>query len=308
MRLKMTLLKLWSSLRHVATHAGITLLAVGLAFSLPQAASYILFNWWPKMRDDAQVLMFTEIGFATALVLLFNLLKLTWDYRNKARMTTIASLVYAREGHDRAALRAKGNHLRNPLWKRDLTIMAVTGYGTFVADDSPFQEIFQDCYEIRVLLMNPYGSGAAAYAAAHVDPETTLAELRREVQSSISCLRELQGPGKNIAVKFYDDTPFWKLVFTGEHVWVRSCHTTRDAGKYPEYVFALQPESPNRGFFPAFYSYFLDQWNDPRNPNYDFATNELIYSAGDAKARRLPYPGEKDKEEPAEAGREPLPA
>jgi len=38
--------------------------------------------------------------------------------------------------------------------------------------------------------------------------------------------------------------PFWKLVFIGHHVWVRCCHGTRDADKFPEYVFALQPTSP----------------------------------------------------------------
>lgn len=296
MTMKISLLHLWHGLRHVAAHASITLLAVGLAVSLPQAAGYILYHWWPKVRDDAQMLLFTEIGFATLLVLLMNLLKRTWSYRNQARMTDLAALVYAHESQDRAALRARGKHLREPQWKRDLTIMAVTGYGTFVAADSPFREIFQDCYEIRVMLMDPYGPGAAAYAAAHADTDATLAELRREVRSSIACLRELQGPGKNVALKFYDAPPFWKLVFIGAHVWVRSCHTTRDTGKFPEYVFALQPGNPNRGFFPAFYSYFLDRWNDARFPDYDFATNELVYGAAKgAKPRRAAYPEDDDR-------------
>ncbi|MDD5247340.1 MAG: hypothetical protein PHY45_00040 [Rhodocyclaceae bacterium] len=293
---KTPFLKFWSSLGHIATHAGITLLALGIAFSLPQAATFILFNWWPKVRDDTQMLVVTEISFAAMLVALLNLAKLAWRYRQAAQTSAIASLVYAREGDGRLSRWLKDNLLRDLPWKRDLTIMAVTGYGTFAALDSALKDLLADCYEIRVMLLNPYGPAADAYAASHADPEAILADIRREACASVACLRRLQGMGKNVALKFYDEPPFWKLVFAGEHVWVRSCHGTRDIAKHPEYVFALQPEKPNRGFFPSFYTYFLNQWNDPRHPDYAFDTGDLVYRDGKgAKLRRVPFP---DQEAP----------
>lgn len=288
---KSPLVDFWHSLRHVASHAAITLIAVAIAFSLPKAASYILFSWWPQMQEDTQKLLYAEVGFAGVLVLLLNLVKLTWDFRSQARMTTIASLIYARESDDWLARRVKGNQLKRLPWKRDLTIKAVTGYGTFAAADGALRDMIEDCYELRVMLLHPYSPGAEAYAAAHADPSATLAAIRREVAASITALRRLQGPGKNIQLKFYEEPPFWKLVFIGEHVWVRCCHGTRDTGKFPEYVFALQPEKPTRGFFPAFYTHFLAQWNDSRHPEYAFDNDELVYrDAKGSKARRVPYP------------------
>lgn len=296
MHFRPPLLDFWQSLRHLATHAGITLLAVAIAFSLPQVASYILFTWWPRMLEDSRSLLYTEIAFAAVLIVFLNLLKLAWDYLQRARMSHIASLVYAKENDDWLSRWVKDKQLRAQPWKRDLTIMAVTGYGTFAAADSALREVLPDCYEIRVLLIDPYGAGAARYAAGHDDAEATLAEMRREWQASVASLKRLRGPGKNITLKLYEHPPFWKLVFTGEQVWVRCCHASRDAGKFPEYVFALQASKPNRGFFPAFYTYFLNQWQDPRLPEYDFEHDELLFhDSKGGKPRRMPFPGADDK-------------
>lgn len=268
---------IWSGLGHIASHATTTLLAIAIAFSLPTAAGYILFNWWPKVEGDAQAMLYTELGFAAVLVLLFNLVKIGWDYRIQARMSTIASLIYAKEGDGWLSRWGKEQKFRRLPWKRDVNIMAVTGYGSFAASDSALRNILHECYEIRVMLLNPDGPGAAAYAAAHADPAATLMNLRREIRTSIDGLRQLHGAGKNVTIKFYDAPPFWKLIFTGEYVWVRCCHNSRDMGKFPEYVFALQPTKPNRGFFSAFYTYFLNSWNNSIHPEYIFETDELVY-------------------------------
>lgn len=266
-----------SGLGHIASHAVITLLALAIAFSVPTAASYVLFNWWPKVEGDAQALLYTELGFAALLVLLFNLVKIAWDFRSQARMSNIASLIYARESDDWLSRWGKEQQFRRLPWKRDVNIMAVTGYGTFAAPASPLRDVLQEYYEIRVMLLNPDGPGAVAYAAAHADPDATLAQLRQEVRSSIDGLRQLRAAGKNVTVRFYDTPPFWKLIFTGEYVWVRCCHNSRDTDKFPEYVFALQPTKPNRGFFPAFYTYFLNSWNNAIHAEYMFDTDELVY-------------------------------
>lgn len=282
---------LWLGLRHIASHAAITLLAVGIAFALPQLAQYILFNWWPLVRDDSRLLLYTEIGFAAGLVVLFNVASLTFHYRRRARMSSIASLVHVHEQGSWFSRQRKQNLLRRLPWKRDVTIMAVTGYGTFSAADADLGHILQDCYEVRVMLMNPYAAGARSYVAAHPAAEAALAGFRSELAASIEYLRALHAAGRKVVLKLYDEAPFWKLVFTGEHAWVRCCHDCRDFGKFPEYVFALQPDKPARGFFPAFYTYFLNQWNDPQHPDYNFDSDELVYRDGDGQERcREPYP------------------
>ena len=65
------------SLRLMAVHAAVTLLAVGIAFKLPDAARYILFQWWPRVQDDSKALLLTEIGLAGVLVILFHLIRFT---------------------------------------------------------------------------------------------------------------------------------------------------------------------------------------------------------------------------------------
>jgi hypothetical protein len=45
-----------------------------------------------------------------------------------------------------------------------------------------------------------------------------------------------------------------------------------------------------RGFFPAFYTDFLNQWSDPRYPEYLFESDELVYrNSTGGEVRRVPY-------------------
>src|SRR5207244_2523833 len=83
-------------IRQILVHGTITLLAIVIAFSLPPAARYILYVWWPRVETNTSLLLVTEIGLASALVLLFNLGKVAWDNRNKVAMARLTSLVYAR--------------------------------------------------------------------------------------------------------------------------------------------------------------------------------------------------------------------
>ncbi len=188
---KSPLINFWHSLHHIASHAVITLIAVAVAFSLPKAATYILFTWWPRMQEDGRGLLYTEIAFAALLVLVMNLVKLAWEYRGRARISDVASLVFAQESGDWLTRWVKDNQMKRMPWKRDLTIKAVTGYGTFAADDSALKTILDDCYELRVMLPDPSGASAQASAGAHADPQATLADMRREVAASIAALDRL---------------------------------------------------------------------------------------------------------------------
>lgn len=278
-------------IHHAFSHVVITLLAVGIAFSLPVVAQYILFNWWPKVEDNSQLLMITEIGFATVLVLLFNISKIAWDGRRSMRMNKVASLVYAREGRGWMS-RWKERGMRKKIASaRDVYIMSITGYDTFSSENSDLQKELELAYEIRVMLANPYGKGVASRAQSLDDPEAMLQTYRQETEVSIAYLRKLAAAGKKVKLKFYEAPPFWKLVVTGEYVWVQYCHDGHEVKTQPEYVFGLQHGNPQRGFFAPFYKYFLDQWNDPRHAEFNFETNELVLRNGEGnEIQRTVFP------------------
>jgi hypothetical protein len=282
-------------IHHAFSHVVITLLAMGIAFSLPVVAKNILF-YWPKIEANAQLLLITEISFATLLVLLLNISKMAWDGRRSLRMNKIASLVYAREGRGWVS-RWRERDMRKKLASaRDVYIMSITGYDTFSSENCKLQQTLEQSYEIRVMLANPYGEGAANRARSLENPEAMLQTFRHETEVSIAYLSKLAAAGKKIKLKLYEEQPFWKLVVTGEYVWVQYCHEGHEVKTQPEYVFGLQHGNPQRGFFAPFYKYFLDQWNDPQHPEFNFDTNELVYRNGDGNETRraaFPSPGGK---------------
>jgi hypothetical protein len=275
-------------IHHAFAHVVITLLAVGIAFSIPVIAKYILFYWWPKVEDNSQLLMITEISFATVLVLLFNISKIAWDGRRSIHMNKITSLVYAREESGWMS-RWKERDMRKKIASvRDVYIMSITG-SSFSAENNDLQQKLEQAYEIRVLLENPYGKGIAGRVMSLDDAEAMLLANRQETEVSIAYLRRLSAAGKKVNLKFYEEPPFWKLVVTGEYVWVQYCHDGHEVRTQPEYVFGLQHDHPNRGFFVPFYKHFLDQWNDPSHPEFNFETNELIYRNSDGNEIRRSY-------------------
>ena len=75
-----------NTLQHIFSHAAVTLLAVGIAFSLPLAAKFILYTWWPMVAGDSHLLLIAEIGFAAVLVLLFNLVLIAREGRRSLRL------------------------------------------------------------------------------------------------------------------------------------------------------------------------------------------------------------------------------
>ena len=268
------------SLRDIVSHGIITLLAVAIAFSLPQAARYILYEWWPLVERDANLLLATEIGMASVLVLLFNFAKIVWDNRQRVAMAKLTALAYARNGRRNWLSRRRERALVKRLSAaRDAYILTLTGYDTFVEDSSLLRAALQSAYEIRVLLVNPVGAGLRRRVDA-LPADITLLSFHKEIEASIAYLAELRKAGKNITLKFYEQEPFWKVIVLGDHVWVQHCHTGFEVKHQPEYVFALQRHNLREGLYVPFYMHFLDQWNQPCHPEYDFDSNELVYRDG----------------------------
>ena len=284
-----------STLQHIFSHAAVTLLAVGIAFSLPKVASFILYSWWPKVAGDSHLLLVNEISFAAVLVLLFNLVLFARDGRRSLRMNRIASLVHVREG-DNWLSRWSGRDLLNRIsGTRDVSVMSITGYDTFVSERRNLHRFIEESYELRVMLMNPYGAGAKRRIQS-LGSQATLESYRQETEATIERLASLAATGKKVTLKFYEEQPFWNLIVTGEYVWVQYCHDGHELKNQPEYVFALRKDKPAQGLFSAFYVHFLDQWNDPRHPEYDLHSKELIYRNDKGnEVGSIPYPPREDR-------------
>ena len=293
----MHFLSFFHTVKHIVSHAAVTLLAVGVAFSLPMAAQYILYTWWPRVESDSQLLLITEISFAAVLVMLFNLILIAREGRRSLRMNRIASLVHVREG-DSWFSRWTGRDLRNKIsGTRDVSVMSVTGYDTFVSEKRNLHRFIDDSYELRVMLMNPYGAGAKRRVQSLGELASIEAYIQ-ETEATIERLASLAAAGKKVTLKFYEDPPFWNLIITGEYVWVQYCHDGHELRTQPEYVFALRKDKPAQGLFSPFYVHFLTQWDDPRHPEYNFANKELVYrNEKGNEVGCIPYPLQQERRE-----------
>lgn len=268
------------SLRGVLVHGLITLLAVAIAFSLPAAAKYILFQWWPMVEADPNLLLGSEIVLASALVLLLNLAKLSWDNRYLVQMARTAALVYTRTAARSWTARWREQRLLKRLPAvRDAFVLTLTGYDTFVDEKSLLRDPLEGAYELRVMLVNPVGE-ALRRRADSLPTEITVLTLQTEIEASIAFLARLRKRGTKVMLKFYDQMPFWKVAVLGDHAWVQFCHAGFAVSEQPEYVFALHERNPRQGLFVPFYVHALERWNEPIHPEYDFDRNELVYRDG----------------------------
>lgn len=274
----------WSSLRQVALHGVLTALAVGIAFSLPVAAQYILYQWWPLVASDATLLLALEVSLAASLVVLFNMWRVASENRAKGRVADAAALVFARNRVSWLTRLQERNLIRKMSAARDAYILTLTGYDTFADPKSPLRAPLEAAYEIRVMLLNP-AVRAAEKRISSLPDAVTQQSYAQEVNASIDYLSTLRILGKKVTLKFYEHEPFWKVVVLGDHLWVQYCHDGYEVKDQPEYVFALNRDNPRLGLFVPFYIHFLEQWEESHHPCFDFDSRELVYS--DEKGREV---------------------
>jgi hypothetical protein len=275
-------------------HVILTALAVGIAFSLPVAAQYILYQWWPLVASDATLLLATEICLAASLAVLFNLWRIASENRVKGRVADTAALVFARDRVNWLTRLQERNLIRRIPAARDAYILTLTGHDTFSDPKSPLRAPLEAAYEIRVMLLNP-AVRAAEKRVSTLPEAVTQQSYAQEVSASIEYLSALRVLGKKVTLKFYEHEPFWKVVVLGDHLWVQYCHNGYEVKDQPEYVFTLNRDRPRLGLFVPFYIHFLEQWEESRHPYFDFDTRELVYSDGkgyEVRRARLSDPGE----------------
>src|SRR6266480_6004552 len=179
-------------IRQILIHGAITLLAIAIAFSLPAAARYILYVWWPRVETDTSLLLVTESGLASALVLLFNLGKVAWDNRSKVAMARLTALVYARDARNDWLSRLRARALAKSLPAvRDACVLTLTAQRTLFDARSPVRADIRSAYEIRVMLVNPVGEGVRRRVES-LPPEVTALSFHGEIEASIAYLAELR--------------------------------------------------------------------------------------------------------------------
>jgi hypothetical protein len=215
-----------SSLRQITLHVVITLLAVGIAFALPVAAQYILYlyQWWPMVAADANLLLASEISLAASLVLFFNMWRVAAENRLKGKVADTASLVFARHRANWLTRWRERSLIRKLPAARDAFVLTLTGYDTLADEKSPLRESLQSAYDIRVMLLNPTAR-ATEKRVNSLPGEITQQSYADEVEASIAYLTTLRTLGKRVTLKFYDHEPFWKVVVLGDYLWVQYCHS-----------------------------------------------------------------------------------
>jgi len=276
---------------HLLYHIALIMVSAALALSLPYTAEYLareFLAYWALIGSEKVFLVGLEITVAVLLILLFNYVARSWKDRRYARMAGQAGLVLVSPSKGMLARWRSRLLKENQGIGRDLMVIGSTGYRTFADAGGEFHKVLRNCREARILLLNPYGEGAAARARSILDPEITPEHLRAQIGRSIGFLRELKAVQKNVRLKLYDDVPLFKMAISGDFLWLKHYHAGLDVQVMPEFVFR-HCQRPGSLYTP-FYEYFLKLWKNPGIPEYDLGTDELIYrDAVGNEERREPF-------------------
>jgi hypothetical protein len=159
----------------------------------------------------------------------------------------LASLVYARDAGTSPSHWKARQLVKRSSTVRDVFVLTLTGFDTFVERNSPLNGLFATAYEIRDMLLNPACEASMKRVDAMSAQDVGLQSLLKEITASIAYLASLHRNGKRVSLKFYEHEPVWKVVVLGDHVWVQHCHHGYEVKRQPEYVFALQNSAPLHG-------------------------------------------------------------
>jgi len=158
---------------------------------------------------------------------------------------------------------------------REVMIIGSTGYRSFVEPEGDLHEAVLHCREAKIMLLDPLREGAVTRARSIPDPEITPEVIRDQIIRSIDFLKGLRAVQKRVRLKLYPDLPLLKLAIIGDYAFLRHYHTGLNVRHMPEYAFRNEPK--HGGLYVPFYRYFLSRWQDPKIPEYDLDTDELVY-------------------------------
>ena len=271
-------------------HVAVLVLSAGIALSLPTVARSFL-AYWSEVENEKTSLVSLEIGVAVFLIVFFSYIRRSIRDRKLAKMAIGAGLVSFSPKRARSAQ----NRIRKLKEKhgmgRTVMVMGSSGYGTFVDQVGDLPTVLEKCLGAKIMLVNPYGREASTRIRALAHPDFTLENFREEVRQSIELIKRLKAIGKAVKLKLYSDPPLIKLVILGDYLWLQHYHTDLDIQSMPEYV--LQHNMKGHGLYTLYYQYFVQRWESPEVPEYDLATDELVYrGTSGGEVRRIRFGSE----------------
>ena len=255
-------------------HVVVVALSAGIALSLPTIARSFLAHW-SRVENNKIYLVGEEITAAIFLIVSFNYLYRSLRDRTLAKMATGAGLTAFFPWRELSAQRRIREFKEKQGAGRTVMVIGSTGYGTFVDQEGDLYTVLGKCMGAHILLVNPYTQEATNRIDAILHAHFTLEKFQKEVRESIALLRRLKATGKAVKLKLYSDPPLVKLAILGDYLWLKHYHTDLDVQTMPEYVF--QHNLNDHGLYNLFYQYFMQRWDHPEIPEYDFDTDELVY-------------------------------
>ena len=255
-------------------HIVVVALSAGIALSLPTVARSFL-TYWSLVENDKIYLVAVEITAAIFLIVSINYLLRSLRDRALAKMATGAGLTAFFPWRELSAQKRIRKLKEKQGTGRTVMVIGSTGYGTFVDQEGDLCTVLGKCMGANILLVNPYSPEATRRIDAILHPHFTLEKFRKEVRESIALLKRLKASGKAVKLKLYSDPPLVKLAILGDYLWLKHYHTDLDVQTMPEYVF--QHNLNDHGLYNLFYQYFMQRWDQPEIPEYDFDTDQLVY-------------------------------
>ncbi len=176
---------------------------------------------------------------------------------------------------------------------KNIHIIGATGYQTFARSDPDGKAILKNVLEkdmtgeIKIILLHPYGKCARSRADALGVP---LSNYQSEIRNSVAFLKELEQKGKNVALKFYDQRPIWKMIILDDFLWLQHYHQNRHVERMPVYGISRSQKTNEYSLFDPLYDVFQKKWRHDNNPTYDFKTDEIVHihpDTGDEERSKL---------------------
>jgi hypothetical protein len=283
--------KFLAGVAHILFHSLLVALSAGIAFFLPSIVGAVgrrFWAYWPIIEEDNIYLISVEIVTAIVLLVFFNCLNRSLQDRKTAKTARNAGLIQCFRGQG-LWTRRKITRLKNQQGlQRDVMVIASTGFLTFAHPQGDLRRVLRNCRDAKIMLLDPRSEGAYARTKSIVDPNIEPEKLSEEIRRSIGFLKDLKAVQKNIRLKLYGEPPFLKLAILGDYIWLKHYHPGLDVRTMPEYV--LEHEQDPGGLYTPLYQYFVSRWDNPDIPEYDLATDELVYcnsSGGEARRERF---------------------
>jgi hypothetical protein len=265
------------NITHIAYHITVVVLSAAIAFSLPfiiKSATQKVLTYWSVIENEQLLLISMEVTTAVLLIVFVNALVRSWKIRKLSHMAQKAGMVAAAPAAASLARRQIKKLKEKQGFGRSVMLISSTGFRTFADATGDLHQVLRNCREAKIMLLDPLKDGVIARAKSLADPTITPESFRDQIIRSIDFLKGLKANQKNIRLKLYQDVPLLKVAILGDYLCLQHYPTGLNARTMPEYVFKHDQKS---SLFSLFYQYFVNRWFDPAIPEYDLATDELIY-------------------------------